>query len=845
MEEDKKTKELSEDNSITVLQSINDKSRQDEFKSGTRKDSRSNYPTNPKEDQHLSVRDNSDFGPSDTLSIASAIEEEDLEKIPPNFEDARIHQNAQRVKNLDSNKDNKGKIQDKRYYCQCCKMPTTNTQPLYPLCQDTKILEDLGIGYPLYFLFKKYIGCIYAVIVLCISVVGLVLYSNPDNGEEWMGPDENAPFIIRVSIGNIGKIANRYESGDVNIMIIISTIILTAIFISYVLFQQFQKDFINKIDEGLISPADFTVMVSNIPHDKNKADLKTWLCKHVETDEKEVIDINLCYDIHSEVKEIQKIIDLKKLVQNYDLLSQKQKMKYTKNQLRKEIKQKEKNVGDIKQRILDDNSKDQFTGKAFVVFNNQADPENLINEFKRSLIRRIYNHIVLKWLKVKSERFQDDRWWDGKRIDIERAAEPTNIYWENMAVKPNERFWRSLATYGVAFICLAIVFAINLGLSFARDALDDEVNSSNNNETRIYAMIIVISFISSIFIAINNTILFKVIRYISQFERHETYTKMNLTVSVKLTVCVVINTGVIPLIVNLGKKRWFGRSGLAIDMFFILLAINFITPSLSLFNVVHFWRKFRYWYEERKGEKSSMTQREANQLAEGVDWNPPYYYATSVSILIITCFYTPLIPLLAIISFFGLIYKYWVEKYVLLRRCKIPQELGEQMAIMFIGVIPLCLFFYSLGQFIFIQTLSEGKNQLPWIPLGMMILAVLVVSPVLAYLDLQTKVKRDEKATFEKYKNEFLTDYNRSNPITSDDAIQDHIQSLQKLRTVRNTNHLLTRFKESIRAKIFPALANGGITMTNMINNTRDLNNSAEELSRDMDLGDEEEEKIP
>ena len=150
-----------------------------------------------------------------------------------------------------------------------------------------------------------------------------------------------------------------------------------------------------------------------------------------------------------------------------------------------------------------------------------------------------------------------------------------------------------------------------------------------------------------------------------------------------------INTGVIPLIVNFGKKRYFGRSGLAMDMFFILLAINVVTPTLSLFNPFHFWKLFRFKYEEWKGKHSKMTQREANKLREGVECNLPFYHATTMLTFMITCFYTPLIPMLPIISFFGLLYKFSVEWYIILRRCKLPQEMAEQMGFTFTDLIPV------------------------------------------------------------------------------------------------------------------------------------------------------------
>lgn len=91
------------------------------------------------------------------------------------------------------------------------------------------------------------------------------------------GEEDDVPFIIRVSLGNTGKDAKNYESGDVNIMIITTTIFLVLIFVSFLVYRQLQSDLIMKIDEGMVSPADFTVMVSNIPNHKTKDEIKSWL----------------------------------------------------------------------------------------------------------------------------------------------------------------------------------------------------------------------------------------------------------------------------------------------------------------------------------------------------------------------------------------------------------------------------------------------------------------------------------------------------------------------------------------------------------------------------------------
>jgi len=76
-----------------------------------------------------------------------------------------------------------------------------------------------------------------------------------------------------------------------------------------------------------------------------------------------------------------------------------------------------------------------------------------------------------------------------------------------------------------------------------------------------------------------------------------------------------------------------------------------------------------------------------------------------------TAFFTPLIPLLPAISIVGLLFQYWIQKYKLLRICKIPESMGETLAMAVSANIPFIMFLYALGQYIFVNALANGKNQ--------------------------------------------------------------------------------------------------------------------------------------
>jgi hypothetical protein len=61
----------------------------------------------------------------------------------------------------------------------------------------------------------------------------------------------------------------------------------------------------------------------------------------------------------------------------------------------------------------------------------------------------------------------------------------------------------------------------------------------------------------SFIVVVVNLLLGRIIRIFSAFEKHKTMTHYNLSVASKLTVALFINTALLPLFVNLDKKKWF------------------------------------------------------------------------------------------------------------------------------------------------------------------------------------------------------------------------------------------------------------------------------------------------
>ena len=100
-----------------------------------------------------------------------------------------------------------------------------------------------------------------------VSIAGWVLYSRENKGNEWLNGNLT-PFSVSFSIGNLGKSPQNYSETNVNVMILLNSIMIIIIYILNMIFKPFQVRVIKKVDEINVSPSDFTVMITNLPKNK-------------------------------------------------------------------------------------------------------------------------------------------------------------------------------------------------------------------------------------------------------------------------------------------------------------------------------------------------------------------------------------------------------------------------------------------------------------------------------------------------------------------------------------------------------------------------------------------------
>lgn len=99
--------------------------------------------------------------------------------------------------------------------------------------------------------------------------------------------------------------------------------------------------------------------------------------------------------------------------------------------------------------------------------------------------------------------------------------------------------------------------------------------------------------------------------------------------------------------------------------------------------------------------KKYLTQREANHLMEDFVYDVGKRYAEVLETMWFTFLYASLIPMGGFLTVIGIGLYYWVDKYNLLRRSSIKENISGKLSIKALTLLDLVLIFMPLGQIIF------------------------------------------------------------------------------------------------------------------------------------------------
>jgi hypothetical protein len=369
----------------------------------------------------------------------------------------------------------------------------------------------------------------------------------------------------------------------------------------------------------------------------------------------------------------------------------------------------------------------------------------------------------------------------------ERAPEPNDIFWENLGVSSIERivsgFLSFFATVILIGACFGLITAIKIGQeNYMKNQEGKELSFQEQGLSKV------ISVGASVIVTVVNSSLVYIIRRFSMSEQHETITKMNVSVAIKLTIARFINSSAILVAVNRNAKEWFDGGNMVYDASILIILMTFQLPTMYVFNIPGIMKWIKVSREKGKGEDCTLTQREANLLCEGPAVDVANNIANVMNYIMTCMFYAPIIPQTIPLAFIGCFLNYWAYKYMLLRRHKMPEMFSDLMAVFFSNFMPWIVLSQCIAYFVFMNKIKEGypnlveslenaaaeykaplSDQTLQTPLiALIIVGVCLVSPIRwvinKCINADKALENDKEYT--ELINAFPTDYDKENPLT-------------------------------------------------------------------------------
>jgi hypothetical protein len=678
------------------------------------------------------------------------------------------HGDAQKIR---ITKEGVGDITEDKWICWNKINPKFRRQ--VGIWENPRILMEHGDGFPLLFQFMKFIIILFVWMFIFQGIYFFIV-----NMIFFFEEDKN--FTI-TNFLSVDIIIEDEKASDTLIRIYEAIALLTNLMLMVItwIFWIRQKHYKENLDKTHKTDADFWVMMYNLPKDMICSTLKSTLIDVVGVNESDIIYINKWYEYDHILKIKQEQVKwmlIKKHLEVYRNKKQENGEPYedaypSRRLLSTNFWQKfprEETINEklkhIKEELLQENNKMvSFWGVWFVVFRTEDAANKVIKFYNLNKKWRWLKKYSSKlfggcWVHKDNEKYLIDR----KRVYAVRAAEPKNIIWENVHVKSRRRWWIASLIY---LICVAVLvpsyFLINLFYELKREYTSD-------NEEGIDELIVTYVFqvLLSLAIIWVNIVIEIYIFVSTTYERQMTYTEQELSVVGKMTMLKYLGAILIPFLGNSSRNVWFENHGLVEEVTFIVIVLN-VGEGIR---IIFYWKFFLIWalrkYETWKGEKSEITQKQANYLYE----NDPIEMGKIMSVTLVftltILFFSPIIPGLWIFGIIGSIYLYWVLKFLIIRRKIVKYQMNAKLLVTISRALKLGILTNAIMSFIFYNSLLEYFSLISLFQLIGAILFFVLPMRDFAIKLFYKKPENDDLRDFYESQ-EMLIHYDVSNPITS------------------------------------------------------------------------------
>mmetsp|Transcript_16475 Transcript_16475/g.29719 ORF Transcript_16475/g.29719 Transcript_16475/m.29719 type:complete len:747 (-) Transcript_16475:3471-5711(-) len=692
-----------------------------------------------------------------------------------NIEKAEIHYDASRVRTLKGLSDI-----DKLEICACCKMPYN--APLFDIGGRLEDMGEMGIGFPLFFYYMKYIWLLLLLICLIAGIPCLIANMIEDKQGQW--GSGSSSWYLRASSAAYGDSDQvPWWEGFLHSLAVL------AIILFHEKYKVRISEFARETDFFNVSPSDFTVWVKNLNPNFDLNKLKNFLANSASLGVESVCCYNIVHDVHELMKDTAELAKLETeflRMKDYKLLYGKlpstgfmgcKKVDLAKTE--KELTLLRGTVRDLREKIGESKS----VGQVFVTFNKQTEASQVEDAFTVTNLKKAMSRIFFCCYATTG-------YFEDTPIKVVRAPEPSDILWENLQVSYYQKMRARMWTWFVTFVLIAGNLVVLFYLKTAQTQVYDDykdTDASDRTEADL-ARVQSLSILISLAIIFVNRLIVITVRKLSLREHMHTWTDYNISVCHKLVVAMTLNSAGLIAIVNRGASTsdWYQPSGLLNDVSTLILTMgitSFLVPLLSPMWLFNLLKKNSAAKQAAKG-KLLLSQTEANLLWQGPEFDLSDWYASNLKFVLIALIFCPIFPTGLLICLVSQVFQYWSSKYILLRRSARPRFLGSALSHQASRWIPVIAVLYAVAILYITDKTSDSsyRNIAPIIALS--IVGIYFIFPFKycksskesdSLLEHLTEQENDFKSNIK----DFFIDYERANPYTSKHAWTEWLKLAQ------------------------------------------------------------------
>eukprot|EP00929_Paragymnodinium_shiwhaense_P104987 TRINITY_DN69842_c0_g1_i1.p1 TRINITY_DN69842_c0_g1~~TRINITY_DN69842_c0_g1_i1.p1 ORF type:complete len:1148 (+),score=279.66 TRINITY_DN69842_c0_g1_i1:66-3446(+) len=578
-------------------------------------------------------------------------------------------------------------------------------------------LSELGAGWVLFFEFILFL-IVLCIVCFLIQMPALITWSRMNNLHLWSGADRNATnngMVTRafMSSGNAGPDGlDSPVPGWCSLSMAVVTLVASA---HYARRQGVVKQ---EVDAREIDPNDFALFVEGLPEDTTEAEVKEFVEEHAcETRHTEVVTIVLGYDIAA-FKELR--ASYAQAVKAYTeareaAVAAEERLKsgavhaaVAQQELQQAKEVLGKHTEECKQLVQHLSTTDALkgylrcTGSAVAVLRSQK-------EHRRSLD---YWDTWFETFSTMSSCLASfsgkPKFRDQHRVQISRAANPSNIMWENIDFKDRNK--ERARVYGYLTLIFLVCFLLVWGINTATGGRDNGTGSS---------------IACSLALMTANATASVTIKLLVMKERHATQTESHRAVMAKLAIFYGMVYSLIPLMCNLNPGQdWYVKKGLLADQWTLMFMNAFIWPLFIRLDLKACLKRLQVWKTD-PGNSPGMTQAVYEKLFEPPEMDPANAYAKVFKSFLLGLLYSPMVPWALFITAIALALEFVAYKHQLLRQAKRPYRQGHEVSYAALRLVCFSVAIFAVFQWMFLDpSLTPERKKL----VDYMVLPLIAVS---------------------------------------------------------------------------------------------------------------------